>query len=134
MKLTQEQLDAVKQIKSLITKSAKDIIEIGKLIAETKLVKGQKELFYKELGMSTRTGQRYQKIYNSPKVQALVYKDELDGLNFTNLMELSQDEDKPANNVKHDFTKIATNMSKRYSQDEINTLIGELTKLLSKTA
>ena len=81
----------VTQIKELISRSALAKIKIGELLNEytAEIPHGEKEQFYKDIGMSPTTAQYYMKIASDPKVQKLKSEDKLEGLNMTTILELA---------------------------------------------
>lgn len=135
--------EVINTIKKLVRKSAKDIITIGKVLVETKVPHGSKKMFYKEIGMSSRTAQRYKTIYKSHRVQKLLAADDLEGLNFTQLILLARDkkETKTSPQEKEeevipseiDFKEEAHEIFKNYKDIlDFQTLVKELQLLLEK--
>ena len=143
------------KIKSLISRSALAKIEIGELLNEhvKSIEHGEKENFYKSIGMSERTAQHYMKIASNEKIQDLKAKGELNGLNMSRILELvgmrvnvrgdnnknaPENEYKPVSLDKFDWNKCkSTRVFKaQYSVaiEKINELGKELDRYKSKSA
>ena len=91
IKLTNEEKKLAKEIKSKLRKTAQTIVEIGEELSTAVKDKqrGFKELFYKEIGISDRSAQRYMQIANNVKVIELKEKNLLEGKTMTIYYSLS---------------------------------------------
>ena len=90
--MTAEQVaQLVTNIKGLVSRSALAKIDIGILLNEhtSKIPHGEKEQFYKDIGISDRTAQHYMKIAGNKKVQELKAAGELEGLNMSEILKLA---------------------------------------------
>ena len=90
IKLTSEDKKIAKKIKSKLRKTAETIIEIGEELIKAieEKPRGFKEVFYKEIGISDRSAQRYMQIANHVKVIELKENNELEGKTMTDLLQL----------------------------------------------
>ncbi len=88
-RLNIEQL--VAKIKGLFHQTALIKIEIGELLNEytAEIDHGDKDQFYKDIGIKQRTAQHYKKIASNEEVQRLRTAGELDGLNMTDILILA---------------------------------------------
>ena len=89
IKLTSEDKKIAKKIKSKLRKTAETIIEIGEELIKAieEKPRGFKEVFYKEIGISDRSAQRYMQIANHPKIIDLK-ENELEGKTMSDLLKL----------------------------------------------
>ncbi len=94
--------EAIKLIKTKLRKTAQTIIEIGELLIEAidNEPADYKKEFYKQLGMSERSGQRYMQIARSEVIQKLKNGEpkQLDNMTMTDLLHKINDKKKPATN------------------------------------
>lgn len=137
--LTDDYKKLAKEIKSKLRKTAETIIEIGDLLinATDNLPKGVKELFYKEIGMSSRSAQRYMQIAKNTLVQELRDNKQLKGKTMTDLLELATNKPKTTEykaNSNVDTKKVAKNLYTKYRDDssKIQSIINELQTLLKE--
>ncbi len=133
IKLTNEEKKLAKEIKSKLRKTAQTIVEIGEELSTAVKDKqrGFKELFYKEIGISDRSAQRYMQIANHVKVIELKEKNLLEGKTMTDLLQLiSPDTSIKENNI--DTKKVANGFYSRYKEtpDTLREIIKELQDLL----
>jgi len=137
--LTDDYKKLAKEIKGKLRKTAETIIEIGDLLikATDNLPKGDKELFYKEIGMSSRSAQRYMQIAKNTLVQELRDNKQLKGKTITDLIKLATNKpkatkSKESNNI--DTKKVAKNLYTKYRDDssKIQSIINELQTLLKE--
>lgn len=136
IKLTSEDKKIAKRIKSKLRKTAETIIEIGEELTKTLHDKprGFKELFYKEIGISDRSAQRYMQIANHVKVIELKEKDELEGKTMTDLLQLITP-DTSSKEGKIDTKKVASGFYSRYKDkpDTLKEIIKELQDMLEQS-
>lgn len=133
IKLSQDDKKLAKEIKSKLRKTAQTIVEIGEELSTAVKDKqrGFKELFYKEIGISDRSAQRYMQIANHVKVIELKEKNLLEGKTMTDLLQLiSPDTSIKENNI--DTKKVANGFYSRYKEtpDTLREIIKELQDLL----
>ncbi len=90
LELKEEHKEVFSEIRGLINTSALAKIQIGELLIKhtEKLKKGYKIAYYAEVGLSSRTAQRYKDIASNPEVQKLKAENKLDGLNMSRILEL----------------------------------------------
>ena len=113
IKLTSEDKKIAKKIKSKLRKTAETIIEIGEELIKAieEKPRGFKEVFYKEIGISDRSAQRYMQIANHVKVIELKENNELEGKTMTDLLQLiTPDTSSKEGNI--DTKKVARSTSK----------------------
>ena len=127
-------------LRSRIQNIAKDIIEIGtelaKVVDSIKETKGTGNgyvtAFYKEVGISSRSAQRYMQIAKNEKVLEMTEEDR-EGKTFTDLYMLCK---KPGEQKNFsEPVKAAQGFYSRYKNkpDELEEIIKELQKLLAKS-
>ena len=134
--------EAIKLIKNKLRKTAETIIEIGELLIEAidgKAADYKKE-FYKQLGMSERSGQRYMQIAKSEIIQKLKHDDTkpLEHMTMSDLLYEINEEKKPATNSekkpKIEASKRAENIFNRYKNEPetLEEIINNLQDMLKK--
>jgi len=137
LELSKEDKETAQSIKDKLKKTAETIIEIGEKITKAlegkEKKKGYKALFYKEIGISDRTAQRYIQIAKNEKVLELKRKDELAGKTMVDLLQIIA----PDTTVKQntiDVKKAATGFYSRYKSEPENLkkIIEELQRLLEQ--
>ena len=76
-------------IKTKITRTALDNIEIGELLIKAKKIveHGSWEMYYKSIGIGKQTAERYMHIAKHPEIQKLKAEGKLDGLNMNAILE-----------------------------------------------
>lgn len=136
IKLTSEDKKIAKKIKSKLRKTAETIIEIGEELIKAieEKPRGFKEVFYKEIGISDRSAQRYMQIANHVKVIELKENNELEGKTMTDLLQLiTPDTSSKEGNI--DTKKVASGFYSRYKDkpDTLKDIIKELQELLEKS-
>ena len=136
IKLTSEDKKIAKKIKSKLRKTAETIIEIGEELIKAieEKPRGFKEVFYKEIGISDRSAQRYMQIANHVKVIELKENNELEGKTMTDLLQLiTPDTSSKEGNI--DTKKVASGFYSRYKDkpDTLKKIIKELQDMLEQT-
>lgn len=133
IKLTSEDKKIAKRIKGKLRKTAETIVEIGEELTNALQDKprGFKEVFYKEIGISDRSAQRYMQIANHVKVIELKEKDELEGKTMTDLLQLISP-DTSIKEGKIDTKKVASGFYSRYKDkpDTLKEIIKELQEMI----
>ena len=136
IKLTSEDKKIAKKIKSKLRKTAETIIEIGEELIKAieEKPRGFKEVFYKEIGISDRSAQRYMQIANHVKVIELKENNELEGKTMTDLLQLITP-DTSMKSEKIDTKRIANGFYTRYKDrpETLKDIIKELQELLEKS-
>lgn len=131
--LTENQIALARSIKEKLRKTAETIIEIGNELekATKEMKKGTIILFYKEIGISTRSAQRYKQIAKHKSVRQLTPKD-LEGKTMTDLLVLISPEKDDAK--KTNIKKVAGGLYSRYKDkpEELKLIIEELQNLMIK--
>ncbi|MFA5461367.1 MAG: hypothetical protein WC274_04735 [Sulfurimonas sp.] len=134
--------EAIKLIKNKLRKTAETIIEIGELLIEA--IDGKaadyKNEFYKQLGMSERSGQRYMQIARSAVIQQLKSDEpkQLDNMTMTDLLHKINEEKKPATNSDEkpriEPSKRAESIYNRYKNEPkiLEEIINNLQDMLKK--
>ncbi|MGJ0319346.1 hypothetical protein NG767_11445 [Aliarcobacter cryaerophilus] len=135
IKLTSEDKKIAKEIKSKLRKTAETIIEIGEALTNAVQDKqrGFKEVFYKEIGISDRSAQRYMQIAKHEKVIELKKQDKLEGKTMTDLLQLvAPDTSSKEGNI--DTKKVASGFYSRYKDkpDTLKEIIKELQEMLEQ--
>ena len=135
IKLTSEDKKIAKKIKSKLRKTAETIIEIGEELIKAieEKPRGFKEVFYKEIGISDRSAQRYMQIANHVKVIELKENNELEGKTMTDLLQLiTPDTSSKEGNI--DTKKVASGFYSRYKDkpDTLKEIIKELQEMLEQ--
>jgi hypothetical protein len=136
IKLTSEDKKIAKKIKSKLRKTAETIIEIGEELIKAieEKPRGFKEVFYKEIGISDRSAQRYMQIANHVKVIELKENNELEGKTMTDLLQLiTPDTSSKEGNI--DTKKVASGFYSRYKDkpDTLKKIIKELQGMLEQS-
>ena len=136
IKLTSEDKKIAKKIKSKLRKTAETIIEIGEELIKAieEKPRGFKEVFYKEIGISDRSAQRYMQIANHVKVIELKENNELEGKTMTDLLQLvAPDTSSKEGNI--DTKKVASGFYSRYKDkpDTLKKIIKELQDMLEQS-
>ena len=136
IKLTSEDKKIAKKIKSKLRKTAETIIEIGEELIKAieEKPRGFKEVFYKEIGISDRSAQRYMQIANHVKVIELKENNELEGKTMTDLLQLiTPDTYSKEGNI--DTKKVASGFYSRYKDkpDTLKKIIKELQDMLEQS-
>ena len=136
IKLTSEDKKIAKKIKSKLRKTAETIIEIGEELIKDieEKPRGSKEGFYKEIGISDRSAQRYMQIANHVKVIELKENNELEGKTMTDLLQLiTPDTSSKEGNI--DTKKVASGFYSRYKDkpDTLKKIIKELQDMLEQS-
>ena len=136
IKLTSEDKKIAKKIKSKLRKTAETIIEIGEELIKAieEKPRGFKEVFYKEIGISDRSAQRYMQIANHVKVIELKENNELEGKTMTDLLQLiTPDTSSKEGNI--DTKKVASGFYSRYKDkpDTLKKIIKELQDMLEQS-
>ena len=136
IKLTSEDKKIAKKIKSKLRKTAETIIEIGEELIKAieEKPRGYKEVFYKEIGISDRSAQRYMQIANHVKVIELKENNELEGKTMTDLLQLiTPDTSSKEGNI--DTKKVASGFYSRYKDkpDTLKKIIKELQDMLEQS-
>ena len=135
-KLTGKDKKLARSIKGKLRKTAEIIVEIGEELTNTLKDKprGFKEPFYREIGISNRSAQRYIQIANHVKVIELKEKSELEGKTMTDLLQLVTP-DTSIKKDKIDSKKIASGVYSRYKDkpDTLKEIIKELQGLLEQS-
>ena len=136
IKLTSEDKNIAKKIKSKLRKTAETIIEIGEELIKAieEKPRGFKEVFYKEIGISDRSAQRYMQIANHVKVIELKENNELEGKTMTDLLQLiTPDTSSKEGNI--DTKKVASGFYSRYKDkpDTLKKIIKELQDMLEQS-
>src|SRR5574344_977057 len=136
IKLTSEDKKIAKKIKSKLRKTAETIIEIGEELIKAieEKPRGFKEVFYKEIGISDRSAQRYMKIANHVKVIEIKENNELEGKTMTDLLQLiTPDTSSKEGNI--DTKKVASGFYSRYKDkpDTLKKIIKELQDMLEQS-
>ena len=135
IKLTSEDKKIAKKIKSKLRKTAETIIEIGEELIKAieEKPRGFKEVFYKEIGISDRSAQRYMQIANHPKIIDLK-ENELEGKTMSDLLKLISP-DTSMKSKKIDTKRIANGFYTRYKDkpETLKDIIKELQELLEKS-
>jgi len=130
--LTSKDKDIAKRIKRKLRRTAETIVWIGEEL--TKAIKdkprGFKEQFYREIGMSDRSAQRYMQIAKNVKVIELKEKSELEGKTMTDLLQLVAP-DTSVKDGKTNSKKIASGIYSRYKDkpDVLKEIIKSLQSL-----
>ena len=136
IKLTSEDKKIAKKIKSKLRKTAETIIEIGEELIKAieEKPRGFKEVFYKEIGISDRSAQRYMQIANHVKVIELKENNELEGKTMTDLLQLITP-DTSSKEGKIDTKKVASRFYSRYKDkpDTLKKIIKELQDMLEQS-
>lgn len=136
IKLSKEDKKIAKTIKSKLRKTAETIVEIGEELTDAIQDKqrGFKEVFYKEIGISSRSAQRYMQIAQHVNVIELKKKNELEGKTMTDLLQLIAP-DTSSKEGKIDTKKVASGFYSRYKDkpDTLKEIINELQDLLEKS-
>jgi hypothetical protein len=133
---TSEDKKIAKKIKSKLRKTAETIIEIGEELIKAieEKPRGFKEVFYKEIGISDRSAQRYMQIANHVKVIELKENNELEGKTMTDLLQLiTPDTSSKEGNI--DTKKVASGFYSRYKDkpDTLKKIIKELQDMLEQS-
>jgi hypothetical protein len=136
IKLSKEDKKIAREIKSKLRKTAETIVEIGEMLSNATQEKrrGFKESFYKEIGISDRSAQRYMQISKHVKVIELKENNKLEGKTMTDLLQLVTP-DTSIKEDKIDTKKVASGVYSRY-KDKPNTLkqiIQELQDMLEQS-
>lgn len=136
IKLTSEDKKIAKKIKSKLRKTAETIIEIGEELIKAieEKPRGFKDVFYKEIGISDRSAQRYMQIANHVKVIELKENNELEGKTMTDLLQLiTPDTSSKEGNI--DTKKVASGFYSRYKDkpDTLKKIIKELQDMLEQS-
>ncbi|MDY0122961.1 hypothetical protein [Sulfurimonas sp.] len=133
IKLSKDDKKLAREIKSKLRKTAETIVEIGEMLTSAieDKQRGFKEVFYKEIGISDRSAQRYMQIANHVKVIELKEKDELEGKTMTDLLQLISP-DTSIKEDKIDTKKVASGFYSRYKDkpDTLKQIIKELQGML----
>ena len=136
IKLTSEDKKIAKKIKSKLRKTAETIIEIGEELIKAieEKPRGFKEVFYKEIGISDRSAQRYMQIANHVKVIELKENNELEGKTMTDLLQLITP-DTSSQEANIDTKKVASGFYSRYKDkpDTLKKIIKELQDMLEQS-
>ena len=136
IKLTSEDKKIAKKIKSKLRKTAETIIEIGEELIKAieEKPRGFKEVFYKEIGISDRSAQRYMQIANHVKVIELKENNELEGKTMTDLLQLITP-DTSSKDGNNDTKKEASGFYSRYKDkpDTLKKIIKELQDMLEQS-
>ncbi|MFA5455835.1 MAG: hypothetical protein WC272_11035 [Sulfurimonas sp.] len=140
--LSQKSNEAIKLIKNKLRKTAETIIEIGELLIEAidNESTDYKKEFYRQLGMSERSGQRYIQIAKNEVIQKLKSKTpkSLDNMTMTDLLHEMNKNNKPTDDndekPKIEPSKRAKDIFKRYkdSPDTLEEIISELKNMLEE--
>ncbi len=134
-KLTEEDNQIALKIKDKLRKTADIIVEIGEELSNAieNKPRGFKEEFYKAIGISDRSAQRYMQIANHVRVIELKEKKELEGKTMTDLLQLIT----PAVDTSKstDSTRVAKSFYGRYKNkpEQLEEIISELQKLLNES-
>ena len=133
LELSAEDKKLAQEIKNKLRKTTQTIVEIGEDLTNAIKFKkrGFKEIFYEEIGISSRSAQRYMQIANHVKVIELKEKNLLEGKTMTDLLQLiSPDTSIKENNI--DTKKVANGFYSRYKEtpDTLREIIKELQDLL----
>lgn len=140
--LSERSNEAIKQIKAKLRKTAETIIEIGELLVEAidnEPAEYKKE-FYKELGMSERSGQRYMQIAKSEAIQKLKSEKpkSLEHMTMTDLLnEINSNKKTDTNSDENPAvvaSKRAENIYRKYKNDPkaLEEIIDNLQKMLKE--
>lgn len=136
IELTKDDKKLAKEIKSKLKKTAQTIVEIGEALSNAVKDKerGFKEIFYKEIGISDRSAQRYMQIANHPKIIELKEENQLEGKTMTDLLQLIAP-DTSIKKDKIDTKKIANGFYSRYKDkpETLKEIINELQTLLNNS-
>ena len=140
--LTHKSNEAIKLIKTKLRKTAQTIIEIGELLVEAidNESTDYKKEFYKQLGMSERSGQRYMQIAKSGVIQTLKNDEpkSLENMTMTDLVNKINEDKKTDTNgeekPKIETFKRAENIYKKYKNDTatLEEIIANLQIMLEK--
>ena len=140
--LSQKSNEAIKLIKTKLRKTAQTIIEIGELLVEAidNESADYKKEFYKQLGMSERSGQRYMQIAKSKVIQTLKNDEpkSLENMTMTDLVNKINEDKKTDTNgeekSKIETFKRAENIYKKYKNDPatLEEIIANLQTMLEK--
>ena len=137
IKLTNEEKKLAKEIKSKLRKTAQTIVEIGEELSTAVKDKqrGFKELFYKEIGISDRSAQRYMQIANHVKVIEFKEKNLLEGKTMTDLEKLISSSKYKKEKSNLDIKKVAKSLFIRYKNKpkELQDIINELQTLINQS-
>ena len=136
IKNTNQDNKLAKQIQTKLRKTAETIIEIGEELIKAieEKPRGFKEVFYKEIGISDRSAQRYMQIANHIKVIELKENNELEGKTMTDLLQLiTPDTSSKEGNI--DTKKVASGFYSRYKDkpDTLKKIIKELQDMLEQS-
>jgi len=136
IKLSKEDKKLARDIKSKLRKTAETIVEIGEALSNAIQDKqrGFKEVFYKEIGISDRSAQRYMQIANHIKIVELKENNELEGKTMADLLQLITP-DTSSKEDKIDTKKVASGFYSRYKDnpDTLKAIIKELQDLLEQS-
>lgn len=136
IKLSNEDKKLAKEIKSKLKKTAQTIVEIGEALSNAVKDKerGFKEIFYKEIGISDRSAQRYMQIANHPKIIELKEENQLEGKTMTDLLQLIAP-DTSIKEEKIDTKRVANGFYSRYKDkpETLKEIINELQTLLNNS-
>ncbi len=136
IKLSKEDKKLAREIKSKLRKTAETIVEIGEALSNAIQDKqrGFKEVFYKEIGISDRSAQRYMQIANHIKIVELKENNELEGKTMADLLQLITP-DTSSKEDKIDTKKVASGFYSRYKDnpDTLKAIIKELQDLLEQS-
>lgn len=132
IKLTSADIELAKKIKAKLRKTAETIVEIGETITKAveKQPKGYKDLFYKAVGMSARSAQRYMQIANHVKIQALKKKQDLEGKTMTDLLLITSPSQISTKSIN--TSKVANGIYTRYKDNpnDLEKIMEEIQKLI----
>jgi hypothetical protein len=136
IKLSEEDRLIAKEIKNKLRKTAETIVDIGEAL--TNAIKGKKkgfkEIFYEEIGISSRSAQRYMKIANHPMVLQLKKENQLEGKTMTDLEKLISSSKYKKEKYNLDIKKVAKSLFTRYKTkpEELKEIVNELNYLLNQ--
>ena len=137
IKLSNEDKKLAQEIKNKLRKTTQTIVEIGEDLTNAIKFKkrGFKEIFYEEIGISSRSAQRYMKIANHPLVIKLKEENQLEGKTMTDLEKLISSSKYKKEKSNLDIKKVAKSLFIRYKNKpkELQDIINELQTLINQS-
>ena len=137
LELSAEDKKLAQEIKNKLRKTTQTIVEIGEDLTNAikKKKRGFKEIFYEEIGISSRSAQRYMKIANHPLVIKLKEENQLEGKTMTDLEKLISSSKYKKEKSNLDIKKVAKSLFIRYKNNpkELQDIINELQTLINQS-
>ena len=137
LELSAEDKKLAQEIKNKLRKTTQTIVEIGEDLTNAIKFKkrGFKEIFYEEIGISSRSAQRYMKIANHPLVIKLKEENQLESKTMTDLEKLISSSKYKKEKSNLDIKKVAKSLFIRYKNKpkELQDIINELQTLINQS-